>query len=60
MNRQDPAPDCAVDLEIVNDRAIEDAGRALADFLRTLSSSQTSEPAVIGCSGVTSVGGCDA
>lgn len=37
MNRADPAPDCAVDLEIINDGAIEDSGRALADFLRTLS-----------------------
>ncbi|GGD87485.1 phosphonate metabolism protein/1,5-bisphosphokinase (PRPP-forming) PhnN [Microbacterium murale] len=33
MNREDPAPNCAVDLEIVNDGPIEDAGRAFADFL---------------------------
>ena len=33
MNRADPAPDSPVDIEIVNDCALEDAGRALADFL---------------------------
>lgn len=33
MDRPDPAPDTRIDLEIVNDGALEDAGRALADFL---------------------------
>lgn len=37
MNRADPAPDCTVDLEILNDGAIETSGRTLAGFLRTLS-----------------------
>lgn len=33
MNRSDPAPDCPVDLEIVNDRSLAEAGAALAAFL---------------------------
>lgn len=33
MNRADPAPDSPVDLEIVNDRSLEEAGAALAAFL---------------------------
>ncbi|MGO1508423.1 MAG: phosphonate metabolism protein/1,5-bisphosphokinase (PRPP-forming) PhnN [Microbacteriaceae bacterium] len=33
MNRADPAPGSPVDLEIVNDRSIEQAGAALAAFL---------------------------
>lgn len=37
MSRPDPDPNSSVDLEIVNDCAIEDAGRAFADFLRTFS-----------------------
>lgn len=33
MNRVDPAPGAPVDLEIVNDRSLEEAGVALAAFL---------------------------
>lgn len=33
VNRVDPAPDAPVDVEIVNDRALEESGGALADFL---------------------------
>lgn len=40
MDRADPAPNCRVDLEIVNDGAIEDAGRVFADFLRGLQHDQ--------------------
>lgn len=40
MNREDPAPNCRVDLEIVNDGAIDDAGRVFAGFLRGLSRDQ--------------------
>lgn len=36
MTRPDPAPNSAIDFEIVNDCALEDAGRAFADFLRTI------------------------
>lgn len=36
MSRADPAPDSAVDLEIINDRALEAAGQAFAGFLHTL------------------------
>jgi len=36
MNRADPAPDSPVDIEIVNDRALDEAGRALAKFLRSV------------------------
>lgn len=58
MNRIDPAPDCVVDLEIINDGSLQDAGRALADFLRALSPPHPAAP--VDRPAVASVGGCDA
>ena len=36
LERADPAPDFPVDLEIVNDGALEDAGQELLEFLRSV------------------------
>lgn len=58
MNREDPAPNSTVDLEIVNDGAIEDAGRTFAEFLRSISLPH--QPARSRRPTVTPVGACDA
>ncbi|MFW0782883.1 phosphonate metabolism protein/1,5-bisphosphokinase (PRPP-forming) PhnN [Gordonia sp. CPCC 206044] len=45
LTRPDPAPDHAVDLEIVNDGTVEEAGTRLLGFLRTHLATATENPA---------------